>query len=100
MAEHAASGLAEPGALMDHGEHEKTYEGFVAFSKLAVIATINMLISLAIFASGGGGAFWAGMGVLVLAIGAAAAGAFTKGSLKPSGAVCLVAVLAMILTAA
>ncbi len=100
MAEHAASGLAEPGALMDQGEREKTYQGFVAFTKLSVIATINILITLVIFAFGSGGAFWVGMAVLVLTIGAAAAGGFTNGSIKPSGAVCLVAILAVILTVA
>ena len=100
MAEHAATGPAEPGAPMDYDEHERTFKGFVQFTRLAVITTINTLITLVIFAFGSGGAFWIGMAMLVLTIVAAAAGIFTKGSWKPSGAVTVLAVLAMILTVA
>jgi hypothetical protein len=98
MAENAAPGPAEPGAPMDYDEHEQTYGGFVAFTRLAAIATINILIILVIFAFGSGGAFWVGMAMLVLALVAAAAGVFAKGWWQPSGAVLVVAVLAMILT--
>jgi len=100
MAGHAAPGPVETGAPMDYDEHEKTFGGFVAFTKLAIIATINILITLAIFAFGGAGAFWIGMLMLILTIVAAAIGVFTKGSWKSSGIVTVLAVLAMILTVA
>ena len=100
MAEHAAPGPVETGAPMDYNEHEQTYTGFVQFTRLSIIATINILITLAIFGFGGGGAFWIGMVVLLLTLIAAAIGIFTKGSWKPSGAVLVLAVLALILTVA
>ena len=100
MAEHAAPGPVEIGAPMDYDEHEQTYKGFVHFTQLAIIATINILITLAIFAFGSGGAFWIGMLVLILTIVAAAIGIFSKGSWKPSAIVTVLAVLAMILTVA
>ncbi len=100
MAEHAAPGSHATGAPMDYDEHEQTYKGFVAFTKLAVITAINILLTLAIFAFGSGGAFWIGMLILTLAIAAAAAGGFSKGSWKPSGGVCILAALALVLTVA
>ena len=100
MAEHAAPGPVATGGPMDYDEHEQTFTGFVAFTKLAVIATINILITLAIFAFGGDGAFWIGMLMLLLTVVAAAIGVFTKGSWKPSGVVTVLALLAMILTLA
>ena len=100
MAENAAPGSHATGAPMDYDEHEQTYKGFVAFTRLAVITAINILLTLVIFAFGSGGAFWIGMVVLTLAIAAVAAGAFSNGSWKPSGGVCILAVLAMVLTVA
>ena len=98
MAEHAASGPAETGAPMDYNEHERTYRGFVAFIGLAAVTSINILITLIIFAFGD--AFWIGMLMLFLAIAAATIGIIFKGSWKYSGAVTVLAVLAMILTVA
>ena len=89
MAEHAAPGSHAPGAPMDYDEHKQTYNGFVAFTRLAVITAINILLTLAIFGFGSGGAFWVGMVMLTLAIAAATAGAFSNGSWKPSGGVCI-----------
>ena len=95
MAEHAA-----PGAPMDYDEHEQTYKGFVAFTRLAAITAINIMLTLAIFGFGSGGAFWVGMAMLTLVIAAAVAGAFLNGSSKPSGGVCILALLTMILAVA
>ena len=100
MAEHAASGPVETGAPMDYDEHKQTYTGFVAFTGLAAIATINILITLVIFAFGSGGAFWIGTVMLILTIAAAAIGIIFKGSWKYSGIVTVLALLAMILTVA
>ncbi len=100
MAEDAAPGPVEPGAPMDYDEHERTYKGFLQFTRLTIIATINVLITLVIFGFGGGGAFWVGMLVLLLTIVAATIGVFSKGAWKPSGVVLVLAVLAMILTVA
>ncbi|HSG94061.1 MAG TPA: aa3-type cytochrome c oxidase subunit IV, partial [Afifellaceae bacterium] len=47
MAEPAAPGPVETGAPMDYSEHEKTYRGFLQFTKLTIIATINILVTLA-----------------------------------------------------
>lgn len=38
---------------MDYAEHERTYQGFIKFTKLAVISCGTILISLVIFAFGG-----------------------------------------------
>ncbi len=100
MAEHAAPGPAEIGAPMDYDEHERTYKGFVAFTRLAAITTISILITLAIFAFGSDGTFWIGVAMLFLTIAAATAGIILKGSWKYSGGVVVLAVLAMILTVA
>ena len=100
MAEHAVSGPAETGAPMDYDAHERTFHGFVAFTGLAAITTINVLITLVIFTFGSGGTFWIGMAMLFLTIVAAVAGIIFNGSWKYSGGVVVVAVLAMILTVA
>lgn len=100
MAEHAAAGPADTGAPMDYDEHARTYTGFVAFTGLAAITSINILIILAIFAFGSGGAFWIGMAMLFLTIAAATIGIIFKGAWKYSGAVTVLALLAMILTVA
>ena len=100
MAEDVASGPVKTGAPMDYNEHEQTFKGFVQFTKLAIIATINILITLAIFAFDSGSAFWIGLLMLVLTLVAAAIGVFAKGSWKPSGVVTVLALLAMILTVA
>lgn len=100
MAKHAATGPAETGAPTDYDEHARTYTGFVAFTGLAAITTINILITLVIFAFGSDGSFWIGMATLFLTIAAATIGIIFKGSWKYSGAVAALAVLAVILTVA
>jgi len=101
MAEHAASGPAETGAPMDYNEHTRTYQGFIAFTALTAILTVNILITLAIYAFGSGSsAFWIGTLMLVMAIIAAVIGLFSNGSWKPSGAVFVLIVLVAILTLA
>ena len=91
MAEHVAPGPAETGAPTDYDEHAQTYRGFVAFTRLAAITTLNILITLAIFAFGSDGAFWIGMVTLFLTIAAATIGIIFKGSWKYSGAVTVLA---------
>ena len=100
MAEHVASGPTETGAPMDYDAHVQTFHGFVAFTRLAAITTINILITLVIFVSGSGGAFWIGIAMLFLTIAAVTVGIIFKGSWKYSGGVVVLAVLAMILTLA
>jgi len=82
MAEHSHSGTAELGAPMDYSEHERTYHGFVVLSKLSVMATIDILIALLLFAFGSGG-FWLGVLLVVLTMVGLVMGLSAKGSVKP-----------------
>ena len=54
----------ESTAKMDITEHQKTYGGFIAFSKVLIIAIVNILICLVIFGLGGG--FGAVLGTILL----------------------------------
>ncbi len=83
MAENISSGHAELGAPMDYREHERTYSGFIALSKIGVLASIASLLSLALFSFGGGGGFWWGMLMLVLMIAATVIGIVGKGAVRP-----------------
>ncbi|MDJ0932443.1 aa3-type cytochrome c oxidase subunit IV [Breoghania sp.] len=84
---------------MDYSEHEKTYAGFVAFSKIGVIACINVVLCLLIFGLGSGYSNLAGTVVLLATIIAAVIGLFAgqKGWI-PSAAVFVFAGLMAILT--
>ena len=56
----------EVSSQMDITEHQKTYEGFLAFSRVLIIAIFNILICLLLFGFGGGFGAVAGT-VLLLA---------------------------------
>lgn len=97
MADQAASGPAETGAPMDYEEHERTYEGFIFYSQVGAISCFNILVSLVLFAFGGGAGFWLGTLVVLLTLIAAAIGFGTK-SWKPVAGVFVVGALFVILT--
>ena len=83
MAEHTPSGPVELGAPMDYAEHERTFRGFVALTKITVLATVDSLLALALFAYGGGAGFWLGVLLLLMMTIGVAIGLFAKGSVKP-----------------
>ena len=82
MADHLPTGAAELGAPMDYAEHERTFRGFVALTKITVLATIDSLLALALFAYGGGAGFWLGVLLLLMMTIGVAIGLFAKGSVK------------------
>ncbi|MEJ8473084.1 aa3-type cytochrome c oxidase subunit IV [Roseibium algae] len=49
---------------MDYAAHESTYEGFINFSKIGIIAVLNVVLCLILFAFGG--TFATGVGWIVL----------------------------------
>lgn len=93
MAEQTHSGPAELGAPMDYAEHERTFHGFVTLTKLAVLATIDTLLALALFAFGGGAGFWLGVLLLLLMTIALVIGLAAKGTVKPLVIVTLIGLL-------
>lgn len=57
---------------MDYAEHERTYAGFIAFTKVGIFAVLNIVLCLVIVGFGGA---WAGvlatLGVIALIVAAA-----------------------------
>lgn len=82
MAEHLPSGPAELGAPMDYAEHERTFSSFVALTKITVLATLDTLIALTLYAFGSGG-FWLGTLLILLTSVAVVIGLVGKGTVKP-----------------
>ena len=83
MAEHTHSGPAELGAPMDYAEHERTFRGFVTLTKIGILATVDTLLALALFAFGGGAGFWLGVLLLLLMTIGVVIGLVAKGAIKP-----------------
>jgi hypothetical protein len=92
MAEETHAGPAELGASMDYTAHRRTFEGFVALTKITVASSVITLIALALFGFGQGG-FWLGTVLLILMMIAAALSMMFKGSLKPLVAVGVIGVI-------
>ena len=82
MAEHTHSGPVELGAPMDYAEHERTFRGFVALTKIVILASVDTLLALALFAYGSGG-FWLGVLLLLLMTIGVVIGLVAKGTIKP-----------------
>lgn len=75
---------------MDYSEHDRTYDGFLALTKIGIINVITIVVALAIFGFGGPWSFTLGVLTLVLAMVAAAIGLASKGSVVlPSIVLCL-----------
>ncbi len=98
MAEHTHSGSAELGAPMDYPEHERTYAGFVALTKISILATAIAMVALAIFSFGGAWGFWLGTLLVILMLIATAIGIAAKGTVRPLVAVAVLGVVLMALT--
>ena len=99
MAEHSHSGTAELGAPMDYPEHERTFAGFIALTKLTVFASAATLVSLALYAFGGPAGFWWGTLLLILMIVGLVIGLVAKGTVKPLVIVTVFGFLLLALTA-
>ena len=84
---------------MDYPEHERTFNGFVMLAKLAVLASIDVLIALALFAFGNGG-FWLGVLTIILMMAGLGAGIAMRGSTRPLIGVTVVAALFFVLSVA
>ncbi|MCC4245416.1 aa3-type cytochrome c oxidase subunit IV [Stappia indica] len=86
---------------MDYAEHERTYNGFINFSKVGTIASLNVMLCLILFTFGGGAGTFFGWVALIATLAAAAVGLATgaKGWI-PSAVVFLVTGLLAIVTAA
>jgi len=70
MAEEIASPAESP---MDYREHDRTYEGFLALTKIGILHVITILLALAMFGFGGSWGFTFGVLTILLAIIAAMA---------------------------
>lgn len=85
---------------MDYSEHDRTYEGFLALTKIGILHVITIMVALAIFAFGGPWSFTLGVLILVLAMAAAAIGMAAKGSAVAPGLVLALSVVLFIMSVA
>ena len=99
MAEHTHSGPAELGAPMDYAEHERTFAGFIALTKVTALASFVTLVALALYGFGGASGFWLGTLLLVLMVLGLIIGLIGKGTVKPLVVVLVIGFLLLALTA-
>ena len=78
---------------MDYAEHERTFSRFVTLTKLTILASIDTMLALVLFAFGGGAGFWLGVLMLVLMMIGAAIGLRGKGTVKPLVVITVIGVL-------
>lgn len=97
MAEQTPSGPVELGAEMDYAEHDRTFGGFVALTKITVLATIAILQALLLFGIAANG-FWLGVLMIVLMMVAATIGVIAKGSVNALIGVVIIGFVLMALT--
>jgi|GEM_PF-1375986 len=64
----------ETAPVMDYVSHERTYEGFINFSKVGTIAVLNIVLCLILFAFGGTAAFVFGWLMLLATVVASGVG--------------------------
>ncbi|MBO6757909.1 MAG: aa3-type cytochrome c oxidase subunit IV [Roseibium sp.] len=64
----------EPAPAMDYDAHERTYGGFINFSKIGTIALFNILLCLIMFAFGGTAAVIFGWIMLIATLAATGIG--------------------------
>ncbi|MCY1704804.1 MULTISPECIES: aa3-type cytochrome c oxidase subunit IV [Pannonibacter] len=83
---------------MDYAEHERTYEGFINFSKIGTIAVLTIVITLAMFAFGGTAAVVFGWILTIANLVAIAAGMALgeKGWIPAAGVFVLAGLLALV----
>jgi hypothetical protein len=97
MAEEIASPAESP---MDYREHDRTYEGFLALTKIGILHVITILLALAMFGFGGSWGFTFGVLTILLAIISAVIGFASNGSVVPPGVVLGLAFVLFILSVA
>ena len=97
MAEHTPSGPVELGAPMDYPEHERTFAGFIALTKVSVVATVAILQALVLFGIAANG-FWLGVLMIVLTTLASIIGVIAKGDVKALAGVVVIGFALMALT--
>jgi hypothetical protein len=97
MAEHTHSGPAELGAPMDYAQHDQTFASFVMLTKLTILATIDVLLALALYGFGSGG-FWLGTLLIMLMMIATAISLMAKGTMKPLIVVTIIGVVFVVLS--
>ena len=64
---------------MDYAEHDRTYDGFIALTKISIVHVITIMVALAVFGFGGPWSFTFGILIVILAIASAAIGMASKG---------------------
>jgi hypothetical protein len=85
---------------MDYSEHDRTYTGFLALTKIGIINIITILLALAMYAFGGGWGFTLGTLTIILGIISGAIGMASKGSIVLPSAVLALAFLLFLLSVA
>jgi hypothetical protein len=88
-------------SAMDYPEHERTYAGFINFSKVGTIAVLNIVLCLLLFTFGGGaGTFfgWIAM-IATLVTGAIGMALGEKGWIPPAVVFAVTGLLAIVTTA-
>ena len=83
---------------MDYAEHERTYDRFLSLTNLTIVVCINVLLDLLLFGFGSPVGVWLGFLTLILLVVAGAMGLAMQGSVKPSLAVTVIAVVFVVLT--
>ena len=97
MAEQTSSGPVEQGAPMDYAEHERTFAGFVALTKIGILATVAVLQALLLFGIAANG-FWLGVLLILLATIATIIGMVARGSITALVVVVVIGFVFMALT--
>ncbi|WP_305986803.1 aa3-type cytochrome c oxidase subunit IV [Roseibium sp. MMSF_3544] len=84
---------------MDYEAHERTYEGFINFSKVGTVAVLNIVLCLILFAFGGTTAVVFGWLMLIATVVASAIGLALgdAGWIPPTAVFVLTGVLAILL---
>lgn len=85
---------------MDYAEHERTYAGFIALTKIGIIHVITIVLALAMYAFGGAWGFTLGTLTIILAIISVAIGMASKGSIALPSIILGLATLLFILSVA
>jgi hypothetical protein len=86
---------------MDYAEHERTYTGFLNFSKVGIVAMINVMICLLMLTMGSGAAVFFGTVLMIATLVAAGVGLFAGANgWIPSAVIMLISGLLAIVTMA
>lgn len=97
MAENTPTGPVEVGASMDYPEHERTFAGFVAVTKISILATVAILQALLLFGIAANG-FWLGVLLVLLTAVATTIGLAARGSITALVVVVVIGFVFMALT--